>query len=157
MTHQNRLVAWKRCGSLSIQLPSSKLQIPDSCLFFQVPAHLHTFYFLPTHNSSYIYYWKRWPVKSCKLWGRFCGQNKVKSAKKKKIDLSCGCVRCPQGSFSEYYIFFLPPTRETLIILCMSPQKSIFPDSSLFMLFLGLSLKWLGRSHIPSYKGVISI
>ena len=47
--------------------------------------------------------------------------------------ISCGCVRCPQGSFSEYYIFF-PPTRD--LLLCMSPQKSIFPDSSLFMLFL---------------------
>ena len=118
-------------GSLSIQLPSSKLQIPDSCLFFQVPAHLHTFIFLPTHNADWLLLLN--DRKSCKL-RSFCAV-KMRSNLPKKKDwlISCGCVRCPQGSFSEYYIFF-PPTRD--LLLCMSPQKSIFPDSSLFMLFL---------------------
>lgn len=105
------------------------------------PTH---FYFLPTHNAL-IGCFIKWPKKTPVNWSVvLCGQNEVKSAKKKKIDWFLAVVfRCPQGSFSEYYIFF-PPTRD--LLLCMSPQKSIFPDSSLFMLFLGLSLK-LGMSH----------
>ena len=80
----------------------------------------------------------KWPKNSCKL-RSFCAVKMRSNLPKKKIDWFLAVVfRCPQGSFSEYYIFF-PPTRD--LLLCMSPQKSIFPDSSLFMLFLGLSLK----------------
>ena len=76
-------------GSLSIQLPSSKLQIPDSCLFFQVPAHLHTFIFLPTHNADWLFLNDR---KTPVNWGRFVRSKWGQICQKKDWLISCGCV-----------------------------------------------------------------
>ena len=126
-------------GSLSIQLPSSKLQIPDSCLFFQVPAHLHTFIFCQHTTLIGCYYlMTENPVN----WGRFVRSKWGQICQKKDWLISCGCVRCPQGSFSEYYIFF-PPTRDALIVH-VTPKNQYFQIVPYLCCFLG---------NIPIYLG----
>ena len=130
-------------GSLSIQLPSSKLQIPDSCLFFQVPAHLHTFIFcqrtirwLAVSKND-----RKTPVNSEVV---LCGQNEVKSAKKKRlIDFLRLCLGALKAVSAN--ITFSSRLRATYYCAC-HPKNQYFQIVPYLCCFWGLSLK-LGINH----------